>query len=64
VRPGIPVELSFGAATGCLGTVAFDYLRVTRDLRAGAVVSLPAMPAGTHEWHCGDGVVYGQLVVR
>jgi hypothetical protein len=61
---GMPIELDFGKATGCLGTVVFESLHVTRDLRDGAVVRLPALKPGAYEWHCGHSMVYGRIVVR
>lgn len=62
---GVPIEIAFGEGSGCLAEVVFPDLGVRRDLTGdGAVVLLPAMPAGEHRFSCGMEMVFGTLVVR
>jgi len=62
---GVPIEIIFGQGSGCLAEVVFPDLDVRRDLTAGgAVVRLPALPAGEHRFSCGMEMVFGTLVLR
>ncbi len=64
-KAGVPLEITFGAARGCLASVLIPDFGVDQDLTSGGdVVKLPAMTAGEHEFSCGMQMVYGKIVVR
>lgn len=63
LKAGVPAEIMFTPASGCLGRVLFPDFGVSRDISGGAVVKLPAMKAGTHQFSCGMQMVFGRLVV-
>lgn len=65
LKAGVPAEIAFGQASGCLSEVVFSELNVKQDLTAGpATVKLPALKAGTYSFACGMGHQGGQLVVQ
>jgi len=62
---GVPLEISFGQGSGCLGSVLVPDFSVDQDLtNEGAVVKLPAMKAGEYSFSCGMRMVYGKIVVQ
>lgn len=65
LKAGIPAEISFGPAVGCLSEVVIDDLGINQDLTKGpATVKLPALEAGTYSFACAMGHQSGQLVVQ
>jgi cupredoxin-like protein len=65
LKAGVPAEIEFAQATGCLAQVTFTQLGITQDLSAGPVtVKVPALEPGTYDFQCGQGHVKGQLVVE
>lgn len=65
LKAGVPAELAFGAASGCVTEVIFSELNIKQDLTAGpATVKLPALKAGTYAFACPMGHQTGQLVVQ
>jgi len=65
LKAGVPAELSFGQAAGCLSEVVIADLGINQDLTKGAVtVKLPAIDAGTYAFACAMGHQSGQLVVQ
>jgi len=64
-KAGLPLEISFGQGSGCLGSVLIPDFSVNQDLtNGGAVVKLPAMKAGEYSFSCGMRMVYGKIVVQ
>jgi hypothetical protein len=64
-KAGVPLEISFGQGSGCLGSVLIPDFSVNQDLtNGGAVVKLPAMKAGEYSFSCGMRMVYGKIVVQ
>jgi hypothetical protein len=65
LKAGVPTQITFAEGRGCLAQVTFPDLGVSADLtNGGAVVSLPALPAGEHTFTCGMNMVFGKLTVR
>ena len=65
VNAGVPAEIEFSEAHGCLGTVVFDGLDVEEDLEhGGAVVKLPPLEIGTYTFRCGMDMVHGTLIAE
>lgn len=65
VKSGIPTELSFNGAGGCITAVIFSELGLNQDLTAGpATVKLPALKPGTYAFACPMGHQEGKLVVQ
>jgi len=65
VAAGIPTEMSFGGAGGCLTEVLFPKLGIEQDLTSGPItVSLPALEPGTYAFSCAMGHQAGTLTVR
>ena len=65
VKAGIPAEIEFSEAHGCLGTVVFDGLDVEEDLEhGGAIVKLPPLEPGTYTFRCGMDMVHGTLIAE
>lgn len=64
-KADIPLEISFGQGQGCLASVLVPDFGIDQDLtRGGAVVRLPAMPAGEYSYSCGMRMAYGKIVVE
>jgi plastocyanin domain-containing protein len=64
-KAGVPLEISFGQGQGCLSSVLVPDFSIDQDLRnGGAVVKLPAMQPGEHEFSCGMRMVFGRIVVK
>jgi len=65
LKAGVPAELAFGQAAGCLSEVIITDLGINQDLTGGpATVSLPALEAGTYQFACAMGHQSGQLVIQ
>lgn len=65
LKAGVPAEITFGQATGCLGAVQSQDLGFYQNLSAGpATVKLPALKAGTYTFSCGMQMVFGTIVVK
>ncbi len=65
LKAGVPAEIAFGPAVGCLTEVVIDDLGIRQDLTKGpATVKLPALEAGTYAFACGMGHQSGQVVVQ
>lgn len=65
VNAGVPAEIEFSEAHGCLGTVVFDGLDIETSLEeGGAVVKLPALEPGTYGFRCGMDMVHGTLIAE
>lgn len=65
LQAGVPAEITFGQAGGCLAQVMSQDLGFYEDLQSGAkTVSLPALEAGTYSFSCGMEMVFGSIVVE
>lgn len=65
LKAGVPAEISFGSAAGCLSEVVISDLGIEQDLTNGpATVKLPALEAGTYQFACAMGHQSGQIVVQ
>jgi len=65
LKAGVPAELTFSQASGCLGQVMSQDLSFSEDLTTGPkTVKLPALKAGTYQFSCGMQMVFGKLVVE
>jgi len=65
LKAGVPAEISFGQAAGCLSEVVISQLGINQDLTKGpATVKLPALEAGTYDFACAMGHQSGQLVIQ
>lgn len=62
---GVPAEITFKAASGCMGQVMSEQLGFYEDLTTGdKTVKLDGLDAGTYEFSCGMQMVFGQIVVE
>lgn len=62
---GVPAEITFTAASGCLGQVMSEDLGFFEDLTTGdKTVRLDGLAAGTYEFSCGMQMVFGSIVVE
>lgn len=65
LKAGVPAEITFGQATGCLGQVKSSDLGFSEDLTGGPkTVKLPGLKAGTYGFSCGMSMVFGSIVVK
>jgi hypothetical protein len=65
LKAGVPAEITFGQASGCLSQVQSQQLGFFEDLTKGAVtIKLPALPAGTYTFTCGMQMQSGTIVVK
>lgn len=65
LKAGVPAEITFGQATGCLGQVKSSDLGFSEDLTGGPkTVKLPGLKAGTYSFSCGMSMVFGSIVVK
>ncbi|MHB8923811.1 MAG: cupredoxin domain-containing protein [Coriobacteriia bacterium] len=65
LKAGVPAQISFGQAAGCLTEVVVADLGLTQDLTAGAAtLKLPALEPGTYQFACAMGHQTGQFVVE
>jgi hypothetical protein len=65
LKAGVPAEITFGQASGCLSQVQSQRLGFFEDLTKGAVtIKLPALPAGTYTFTCGMQMQSGTIVVK
>ena len=63
-KANMPIELVFGAGTGCSSRITFKDLGIDQDLRTGATVKLPPLQPGTYQYLCGSGSPSGSLIVE
>ena len=64
LAPGVPAEITFKQAGGCLGQVMSEQLGFFEDLSTGdKTVKLGALTAGRYDFSCGMRMVFGQIVV-
>jgi len=65
LKAGVPTQITFTQASGCLAEVVFPELGISADLTAGDVtVELPALQAGEYGFNCGMQMVFGTLTVE
>lgn len=65
LEAGVPAEIAFSQATGCLAIVEIPALGVRKDLTGGPVtVRIPALEPGEVDFSCGMRMVFGKIVVR
>lgn len=65
LKAGVPAEITFKAASGCMGQVMSKPLGFYEDLTTGdKTVKLDGLDAGTYEFSCGMQMVFGQIVVE
>jgi hypothetical protein len=64
-QAGIPIEIAFSEAYGCMEEVWFPDFGILEDLTSGgAVVTLPALDAGDYSFSCGMQMFFGTIEVR
>ncbi|MDP2232254.1 MAG: cupredoxin domain-containing protein [Actinomycetota bacterium] len=62
---GVPAEITFNAASGCMAQVMSKDLGFFEDLTSGdKTIKLDGLAAGTYEFSCGMQMVFGQIVVE
>lgn len=62
---GVPAEITFKQAQGCMAQVMSEQLDFYEDLTTGdKTVKLDGLTAGTYEFSCGMQMVFGQIVVE
>lgn len=65
LKAGVPAEITFGQAGGCLAQVVSEDLGFNEDLTTGdKTVKLPALTPGTYGFSCGMQMVFGTIVVE
>lgn len=65
LKAGVPAEVTFGQASGCLSQVQSQQLGFSEDLTQGPVtIKLPALAAGTYTFACGMNMQSGTIVVK
>lgn len=65
INSGVPAEIEFSEAHGCLGTVVFDGLDIESNLEdGGALIKLPGLEPGTYSFRCGMDMVHGTLIAE
>jgi hypothetical protein len=64
-QAGIPIEIVFSEAYGCMAEVYFPDFGIVEDLtQGGALITLPALEAGQYGFSCGMEMVFGTLTVE
>lgn len=62
---GVPAEITFKQASGCMAQVMSEQLDFYEDLTGGdKTVKLDGLTAGTYDFSCGMQMVFGQIVVE
>jgi len=62
---GVPAEITFSQASGCMAQVMSRELGFFEDLTAGPkTISLPALEPGTYSFSCGMEMVFGEIIVE
>ena len=65
LKAGLPSEIAFGQAAGCITEVVFTTLGITQPLSAGqTTVTLPALEPGTYAFACAMGHQTGSVIVQ
>lgn len=64
-KAGIPLEITFSEAYGCMAQVVSRDLGFFEDLTTGPkTIGLPALEAGEYAFSCGMEMVFGSIVVE
>lgn len=62
---GVPAEITFKQASGCMAQVMSEQLDFYEDLTTGdKTIKLDNLTAGTYDFSCGMQMVFGQIVVE
>lgn len=62
---GVPAEITFSQASGCMAQVMSRDLDFFEDLTTGPkTISLPALEPGTYGFSCGMEMVFGEIIVE
>jgi len=65
LKAGVPAEITFSQASGCLAVVEIPALGISEDLTQGPVtVRIPPLQPGEIEFSCGMRMVFGKIAVR
>lgn len=65
LKAGVPAEITFKQASGCMAQVMSEQLDFYEDLTTGdKTVKLDGLTAGTYDFSCGMQMVFGQIVVE
>lgn len=65
LAPGIPAEITFSQASGCMAQVMSAELDFFEDLTGGPrTISLPALEPGSYGFSCGMEMVFGEIIVE
>lgn len=65
LKAGVPAEITFSQASGCMGTVQSSDLGFQENLSSGPkTVKIKALQPGTYGFACGMNMVQGQVVVK
>lgn len=65
LKAGVPAEITFTQATGCLQEVESADLGFSEDLSGGPkTIKLGALVAGTYGFNCGMQMQFGTIVVK
>ena len=65
LKAGVPAEMTFSQASGCLSSVQSSQLNFNADLTSGPqTVKIAALEPGTYGFQCGMNMVQGQVVVE
>ena len=65
LKAGIPAEITFTQASGCLQQVESADLGFSEDLSSGPkTIKLDALAAGTYGFNCGMQMQFGTIVVK
>lgn len=65
LKAGVPAEITFSRASGCLQQVESADLGFSEDLSSGPkTVKLEALAAGTYGFNCGMQMQFGTIIVK
>jgi hypothetical protein len=65
LKAGVPAEITFGQATGCLSQVISDNLGFSEDLSTGdKTVEIANPQPGEYQFYCGMQMTFGKIVVE
>jgi hypothetical protein len=65
LKAGVPAEITFKQASGCLGQVVSQDLGFSENLTTGdKIVKLPALQKGSYGFSCGMRMVFGTVTVQ
>lgn len=64
-KAGVPLEVTFGAGTGCVKMLVIPSFNIKADMTGGAqTFKLGSLAPGEYEWHCGMDMKRGVIVVQ